>query len=124
MIKVILTTMAGRKSDLFPESFTIREVFDALQEDCTSKVLLSDGTVIPEEDLGRCLREYAKDDDMRISTVTYPPVETEPYPFSLDLPSEEESISSVYDALIQMRNKLNETTKKLEDQHPDLAVPF
>ena len=44
MIKVFITTTAGRKSDLFDEGTTLREIFDTFDVDYSTATSTSSGS--------------------------------------------------------------------------------
>ena len=124
MIKVLLTTMAGRKTDLFPESFTFKEVFREFQVDCVCKAILVDGELIPEEKLRSSLREYSQDSIMHITVSTITEKTEEPDLHVEVMTLDEDVFRSIYDEMIEMRDKLNDLLNKMENRYPEWTVPF
>lgn len=124
MIKVILATAEGQKTDLFPESFSIRDVFREFHEDYVGKAVLVDEVSIPYEKLWSSMREYCRGDMMRISVRIMPEEVEEPDPYVV-IPSPEEDVSrSIYDEMVEMRDRLNGLISKLEVQHSEYEAPF
>ena len=69
MIKVYLTTTAGRKSDLFDEGTTIREVFDTFDVDYGVATNCIDGTKIDPAGMDKSLAEWGVDKECRLSSI-------------------------------------------------------
>ena len=69
MIKVYVTTTAGRKSDLFDEGTTIREIFQAFDVDYSVATNCIDGTKIDPAGMNRTLREWGVDKECRLSSI-------------------------------------------------------
>jgi len=69
MIKVYVTTAAGRKSDLFDEGTTIREIFDAFDVDYSVATNCIDGTRIDPAGMDKTLREWGVDKECRLSSI-------------------------------------------------------
>ena len=69
MIKVYVTTTAGRKSDLFDEGQTIREIFNAFDVDYSVATNCIDGTKIDPAGMDKSLREWGVDKECRISSI-------------------------------------------------------
>jgi len=69
MIKVYVTTTAGRKSDLFDETQTIREIFDAFDVDYSVATNCIDGTKIDPAGMDKSLREWGVDKECRLSSI-------------------------------------------------------
>ena len=69
MIKCYVTTTAGRKSDLFDEGTTIREVFEAFDVDYSVATNCIDGTKIDPAGMNKTLREWGVDKECRLSSI-------------------------------------------------------
>lgn len=69
MIKVYVTTTSGRKSDLFDEGTTIREIFDAFDVDYSVATNCIDGTKIDPAGMDKSLREWGVDKECRLSSI-------------------------------------------------------
>ena len=69
MIKVFMTTTAGRKSDLFDEGTTIREVFEHFDVDYSVATNCIDGTKIDPAGMNKTLREWGVDKECRLSSI-------------------------------------------------------
>ena len=69
MVKVYVTTTAGRKSDLFDEGTTIREIFDAFDVDYSVATNCIDGTKIDPAGMDKTLREWGVKDECRLSSI-------------------------------------------------------
>jgi len=69
MIKVFMTTTAGRKSDLFDEGTTIREIFDHFDVDYSVATNCIDGTKIDPAGMNKTLREWGVDKECRLSSI-------------------------------------------------------
>ena len=124
MIKVILATEEGQKTDLFPESFSIRDVFREFHEEYVGRAVLVDGELIPDDKQWSSMREYCRGSTMRIAVSAIPEKAEETDPQVESVPSEEDAFRSIYDEMIAIRDKLNGLINKLEDQHPEWTVPF
>ena len=124
MIKVIMITMTGRKVDLFPESFTFQDVFNEFHEDLICKAVYLDGKLILEEELCNSLREYCRGDTMRIAVRIMPEKVEEPDPYVVISSPEEDISRSIFDEIIEMRDRLNGLISKLEVHHSECEVPF
>ena len=66
MMKVILTTPLGIKTDLFPEHFSVRQVLEQFQADWSKVVTEVDGEILFEEELDSDLCEFGRDDEVQI----------------------------------------------------------
>jgi len=69
MIKVFITTTAGRKSDLFDEETTIREIFDAFEVDYSTATNCIDGTKLDPAGMDKSLREWGVEKECRLSSI-------------------------------------------------------
>ena len=69
MVKVFCTTTAGRKSDLFDEGTTLRQVFDAFDVDYSVATNCIDGTKIDPAGMDKSLREWGVDKECRLSSI-------------------------------------------------------
>ena len=69
MIKVFMTTTAGRKSDLFDEGTTIREVFEHFDVDYSTATNCIDGTKIDPAGMNKSLRDWRVDKECRLSSI-------------------------------------------------------
>lgn len=69
MIKVYLTTTAGRKSELFDENATPREIFDSFDVDYSVATNTIDGTKIDPAGMDKSLRDWGVDKQCRISSI-------------------------------------------------------
>ena len=69
MIKVYVTTTAGRKSDLFDEGTTIREIFQAFDVDYSVATNCIDGTKIDPAGMNKTLAEWGVRDECRLSSI-------------------------------------------------------
>ena len=69
MIKVFLTTAAGRKSELFDEGTTIREVFEHFDVDYSVGTNCIDGTRIDPAGMDKTLREWGVKEECRLSSI-------------------------------------------------------
>ena len=69
MIKVFMTTTAGRKSDLFNEGTTIREIFDHFDVDYSVATNCIDGTKIDPAGMNKTLREWGVENECRLSSI-------------------------------------------------------
>lgn len=69
MVKVYCTTTAGRKSDLFDENQTIREIFDAFDVDYSVATNCIDGTKIDPAGMDKSLREWGVEKECRLSSI-------------------------------------------------------
>lgn len=69
MVKCFVTTTAGRKSDLFDEGTTLREVFDALDVDYSVATNCIDGMRIDPAGMDKTLRQWGVDKECRLSSI-------------------------------------------------------
>lgn len=69
MIKVFVTTTAGRKSDLFDEGTTLREVFEQFDVDYGVATNCIDGMRIDPAGMDKTLREWGVKDECRLSSI-------------------------------------------------------
>ncbi len=69
MVKVYVTTTGGRKSDLFDEGTTLREVFDAFDIDYSVATNTIDGTRIDPAGMDKSLRDWGVKDECRMSSI-------------------------------------------------------
>ena len=69
MVKIFCTTTAGRKSDLFDEGTTIREVFEAFDVDYSTATNTIDGTKIDPAGMNKSLREWGVTKEARLSSI-------------------------------------------------------
>lgn len=69
MVKVFMTTTAGRKSDLFDEGTKIREIFEAFDVDYSTATNCIDGCKIDPAGMGKTLAEWGVDKECRISSI-------------------------------------------------------
>ena len=69
MVKIYLTTTAGRKSDLFDEGTKLREVFEQFDVDYSSATNCIDGTKIDPAGMNKTLREWGVDRECRLSSI-------------------------------------------------------
>jgi hypothetical protein len=69
MVKIYCTTTAGRKSDLFDEGTTIREVFEAFDVDYSTATNTIDGTKIDPAGMNKSLREWGVTKEARLSSI-------------------------------------------------------
>ena len=69
MIKVFVTTTAGRKSDLFDEGTTIREIFDAFDVDYSVATNTIDGCKIDPAGMNKTLQEWGVGKECRLSSI-------------------------------------------------------
>lgn len=69
MVKVFMTTCAGRKSDLFDEGTKVREVFEAFDVDYSTATNCIDGTKIDPAGMNKTLREWGVDKECRLSSI-------------------------------------------------------
>ena len=69
MVKCYVTTTAGRKSDLFDEGTTVREVFEAFDVDYSVATNCIDGTKIDPAGMNKTLREWGVTKECRLSSI-------------------------------------------------------
>ena len=69
MVKIYMTTTAGRKSDLFDEGTKIREIFEAFDVDYSTATNCIDGTKIDPAGMNKTLREWGVDKECRLSSI-------------------------------------------------------
>ena len=69
MVKVNLMTTAGRKSDMFPESKTPREVLEYFDVDYSVATNSIDGVRLGIADMDKSLKELGVGDECRISSI-------------------------------------------------------
>ena len=69
MIKVYLTTTAGRKSDMFAEHQTPREVFEYFDVDYSVATNTIDGVRLGIGDMDKSLKELGVGDECRMSSI-------------------------------------------------------
>lgn len=69
MVKVFCTTTAGRKSDLFDEGTTIREIFDAFEVDYSVATNCIDGSRIDPAGMDKTLKQWGVDKECRLSSI-------------------------------------------------------
>ena len=69
MVKVYLTTTAGRKSELFDEGTTIREIFNHFETDYSVATNCIDGARIDPAGMNKSLAEWGVKDECRISSI-------------------------------------------------------
>ena len=69
MVKCFVTTTAGRKSDLFDEGTTIREVFEHFDVDYSVATNCIDGTKIDPAGMNKTLRDWGVKDECRLSSI-------------------------------------------------------
>lgn len=69
MIKVYLTTTAGRKSDMFDENATPRDIFNAFDVDYSVATNTIDGTKINPAGMDKSLREWGVEKECRMSSI-------------------------------------------------------
>jgi hypothetical protein len=69
MVKIYLTTTAGRKSDLFDENTTIREIFNHFDVDYSVATNSIDGARLDPAGINKTLKEWGVKDECRISSV-------------------------------------------------------
>lgn len=66
MVKVVMTSLLGRKTDLFSEHALLREVFEQFHEDCAGTV---NGELLQQKDLDKPLLLFEKDAEIRITSI-------------------------------------------------------
>ena len=69
MVKVFMTTTAGRKSDLFDEGTKIRDIFAAFDVDYSTATNCIDGCKIDPAGMNKTLREWGVDKECRLSSI-------------------------------------------------------
>ena len=69
MVKVFMTTTAGRKSELFDEGTNIREIFEAFDVDYSTATNCIDGCKIDPAGMNKTLREWGVDKECRLSSI-------------------------------------------------------
>ena len=69
MIKVFMTTTAGRKSDLFDEGTTLREIFDAFDVDYSTATNCIDGAKIDPAGMDMTLSDWGVTKECRLSSI-------------------------------------------------------
>lgn len=69
MVKVYVTTCAGRKSDLFDEGATIRSIFEAFDVNYSTATNTIDGTRIDPAGMDKTLREWGVSKECRLSSI-------------------------------------------------------
>ncbi len=69
MIKVIITTIEGRKTDLFPEHLSVRNAFEELDVDYTISINAINGSYLHEEDMDKALHTYERDSVVHLSSI-------------------------------------------------------
>lgn len=69
MVKVFLTSAAGRKSELFDEGTTIREIFNHFDTDYSVATNSIDGVRLDPAGINKTLRDWGVKDECRISSV-------------------------------------------------------
>lgn len=69
MVKTYVTTTAGRKSDLFDENTTIKEIFEHFDVDYSVATNCIDGTRIDPAGMNKTLREWGVKDECRLSSI-------------------------------------------------------
>lgn len=69
MVKVFMTTTAGRKSDLFDEATKVREIFEAFDVDYSTATNCIDGCKIDPAGMNKTLREWGVDKECRLSSI-------------------------------------------------------
>ncbi len=66
MIKVVMTSTDGRKTELFSEKASLREVYDQFHMDYVGMV---NGEILQQGDLGKPLREFELDSVVELTSV-------------------------------------------------------
>ena len=69
MVKVFVSTAAGRKSDLFDEGTTPREIFNKFDVDYAKATNCIDGTKLDPAGMDRSLRDWGVGKECRLSSV-------------------------------------------------------
>jgi len=69
MVKVNVLTTAGRKSDLFDEGTTVKEVFNHFDVDYSVATNTIDGVRLDPAGLNKTLREWGVKDECRLSSI-------------------------------------------------------
>ena len=69
MVKIFMTTNDARKSDLFDETMTPREIFDAFGVDYGTGTNTIDGTRIDPAGMDRSLKEWGVGKECRMSSI-------------------------------------------------------
>ena len=69
MVKVYLTTTTGRKSDMFDETQTLREIFKAFDVDYSVATNTIEGTRIDPAGMNKTLAEWGVGDECRLSSI-------------------------------------------------------
>ena len=63
MVKAVMISSSGRKTDLFSEHALLRDVFEQFHEDCAGTV---NGELLQQEDLDKPLLLFGKESEMWI----------------------------------------------------------
>ena len=69
MIKVYMTTSGGRRSDLFDEETTLREIFTAFDVDYSVASNTIDGTKITPDGMDKSLAQWGVTKECRVSSI-------------------------------------------------------
>ena len=69
MVKCFMVTTAGRKSDLFDEGTTLREIFDSFDVDYSIGTNCIDGARIDPAGMDKTLREWGVTKECRLSSI-------------------------------------------------------
>ena len=110
MVKVVMTSAAGCKSDLFSEHALLREVFEQFHEDCAGVV---NGDLLQQEDFDKPLLLFGREAEVWITSVPKKDKSSEEVPVSGSLQygcSEWDALTALHKA----RVALDEAIKGIE----------
>ena len=107
MIRVTMTMASGKKTELLPESMTVREAFKTLEPGYAGNFNAVNGVCPEAEDLGRPLRKYAKGSTLQLISVPRidaggPEPECEPDLPEEDRPAAEDKVKEIQKVVTEL----------------------
>ena len=121
MVKVVLETETGRRTELMPECLRMRDVLDRFHADA-QRVHIVNGACLREEDMARYLREFSEDDEVRIVPVPAPEADSAEGSWETGTILVDDSNREILSAMHKIQEALNEAYKALIKQSEEL--PF
>ena len=123
MVKVVLTSFGGRKTELFSDHTPLREALSQLHAEATNAVLCVNGTRLGDEDYDKALHEFSRDAEVRMDLLREREEPQAEMPFS----SSDSDSEYVAVPLKEMREAINKARQALDDLLMILSkdeVPF
>lgn len=111
MIRVILTTPAGREIKLIPEHTPVREVLEQFNASCEGTAFIANGSLLQEDDLDGALLKVAKEDEVQFTALQESSAETADVPKGPSLLKGAEA--EAYIALARAKDMLDLAMRKI-----------